>query len=163
MLKDDKIPRILITKHDYPRVRAHRGGQTDGGKIFGPYVNSSALTKLLIFCRKPFNCAHAEMSLKASTVATSNCRCTAPCVGGFTRVSATVNDASRFLMGKRGLLAKLTEQMQQAAQAQDYLLAARIRDIASLREVQGDNLGRKQRNRTDIVLSRLADSVALVQ
>ena len=173
LLKDDKdYPRILITKHDYPRVRAHRGGQTDGGKIFGPYVNSSALYKTLDILQKTFQlrtCRDVEFKNRSRPCLQHQIgRCTAPCVGMVSpeQYQQQVNDASRFLTGKAdGLLAKLTEQMQQAAQAQDYLLAARIRDnIASLREVQGDNLGRKQRNRTDIiVLSRLADSVALVQ
>ncbi|MGR3625809.1 MAG: GIY-YIG nuclease family protein, partial [Limimaricola sp.] len=44
LLRDDKsFPNILVTAHDYPMIRKHRGAKRDKGSYYGPFAGAGAV------------------------------------------------------------------------------------------------------------------------
>jgi excinuclease ABC subunit C len=147
-LRDDKsYPYLTITgDHAFPRIAFHRGAKLRQHRYFGPYPSAAAVRETLLSLQKLFLLRPCSDSFFAHR--TRPClqhqigRCSAPCVG---KVSAAdyardVANAERLLEGKgEELDAELTAAMEKASSAQDYELAARVRDqVAALRRLQAD-------------------------
>jgi excinuclease ABC subunit C len=147
LLRDDKsFPFILLrADHAYPRVQLHRGARRIKGDYFGPFAGAGSVRKTLNALQKLFLLRSCTDSFFANR--TRPCllhqikRCSAPCVG---RIDAPayaelVEDAKAFLMGKSTQVQqKLGAQMSEAAERQDYELAAVYRDrLKALTFIQG--------------------------
>lgn len=137
LLRDDKsFPFILVRHdHDFPRIQKHRGARTAKGRYFGPYASGGAVNRTLNAMQRLFllrSCTDSFFANRSRPCLLYQIkRCSAPCVG---RVDADayaelVADAEAFLGGKSTpVQKKLSDQMQAAAQAMDYELAAVFRD-----------------------------------
>jgi excinuclease ABC subunit C len=147
-LRDDKsYPYLAIAgDHPYPRILFHRGARLRRHRYFGPYPSAAAVRETLLSLQKLFRLRPCSDSFFAHR--TRPClqhqigRCSAPCVNKISvgEYARDVANAERLLEGKGEELAgELTAAMQKASAAQDYELAARVRDqVAALRRLQAD-------------------------
>jgi excinuclease ABC subunit C len=147
LLRDDKsFPFILLREdHAFPQVRKHRGARRAKGQYFGPFASAGSVTSTLNALQKLFLLRSCSDSFFANR--TRPCllyqirRCSAPCVGRISEqeYAELVEDAKAFLAGKStGVQARLGKQMAEAAEKQDFELAAVYRDrLRALTYVQG--------------------------
>ena len=147
LLRDDKsFPFILLREdHDYPRVQKHRGARRAKGSYYGPFASAGSVTRTLNALQKLFLLRSCSDSFFANR--TRPCllyqirRCSAPCVGRIDpdAYSELVADAKNFLAGKStGVQARLGKSMAEAAEKQDFELAAIYRDrLRALTYIQG--------------------------
>ena len=147
LLRDDKsFPFILLREdHAFPRVQKHRGARRAKGQYFGPFASAGSVTSTLNALQKLFLLRSCSDSFFANR--TRPCllyqirRCSAPCVGriGQDDYADLVADAKLFLAGKStGVQARLGKQMAEAAEKQDFELAAVYRDrLRALTYIQG--------------------------
>ena len=138
LLRDDKTyPYIKLTLGDrYPKVFVTRRLRKDGSAYFGPYFPGNLAHRLVDLIHRSFLIPSCKIDL--SRYHPRAClqfyikRCLGPCVEGLTTpeiYKQTVRDVQLFLEGKPSELeARLTARMQQAAEAEQYELAARLRD-----------------------------------
>jgi excinuclease ABC subunit C len=150
--RDDKsYPLLAVTVGDeVPRAFVYRGERRKGVRYFGPYSHAWAIRDSLDLLLRPFpirTCSpgvfrRAAASGRACLLADIG-KCSAPCVG---RIDAAehrelVDQFCDFLAGQTDrYLRRLTEQMKEAAAAQDYERAARLRDdLAALRTAMERN------------------------
>ncbi|HYJ29942.1 MAG TPA: excinuclease ABC subunit UvrC [Allosphingosinicella sp.] len=147
LLRDDKsFPFILLREdHDFPQVRKHRGARRHKGQYYGPFASAGSVTRTLNALQKLFllrSCTDSFFATrKRPCLLYQIRRCSAPCVG---RVAGPdyaelVADAKDFLAGKSTKVQqKLAGQMQLAAEAMDFELAAVLRDrLRALTFIQG--------------------------
>jgi excinuclease ABC subunit C len=147
LLRDDKsFPFILLREdHAFPRAQLHRGARRAKGQYFGPFAGAGAVRKTLTALQKLFllrSCTDSFFSNRTRPCLLYQIkRCSAPCVD---RISAQdyaelVDDAKAFLAGKSTQVQKrLSAQMQVAAEAMDFELAAILRDrLKALTFIQG--------------------------
>ena len=147
LLRDDKsFPFILLREdHPFPQVRKHRGARRTKGQYFGPFASAGSVTSTLNALQKLFLLRSCSDSFFANR--TRPCllyqirRCSAPCVGRISEedYGDLVADAKLFLAGKStGVQARLGRQMADAAEKQDFELAAVYRDrLRALTYIQG--------------------------
>ncbi|KDA41772.1 excinuclease ABC subunit UvrC [Frankia sp. B2] len=144
--RDDKsYPSLAVTLHEeFPRLQVMRGPKRKGVRYFGPYAHAWAIRETLDLLLRVFPARTCSGGVfKRAAQVGRPCllgyidRCSAPCVG---RVDAAthreiVEDFCDFMSGQTGrYLRRLEREMQQAAQAQEYERAARLRDdIGALR------------------------------
>ncbi len=145
LFRDDKsYPYIMLTGDEFPRLAFHRGAQQKSNRYFGPFPNAVAVRESIQLLQKVFRLRTCENTVFANR--SRPClqhqieRCTAPCVnliseGNYKR---DVSHAEMFLEGReQQVLDDLSLRMMEAAEAQQYELAAVYRDrIQSLRQVQ---------------------------
>jgi excinuclease ABC subunit C len=145
LFRDDKsYPYIVLTGDDYPRLAFHRGVQRKGNSYFGPFPNSVAVRESIQLLQKVFKLRTCENTVFANRsrpcLQYQIARCTAPCVGYISEeeYQHDVQHASMFLQGReQQVMDALGDKMMQAAERQDYELAAVYRDrMQSLRQVQ---------------------------
>lgn len=138
--RDDKsYPYLAVSMgEEFPRALVTRGAKRPGTRYFGPYAHAWAIRGTLDALLRVFpvrTCSggvfeRARRSGRPCLLADIG-KCSAPCVG---RVSpqqhrAIAEDLCAFLGGRaRDFQKRLTEQMLQASEAQDYERAARLRD-----------------------------------
>ncbi len=150
--RDDKsYPWLAITWSDeYPRVFVGRGAKRKGWRYFGPFGQAWAIREtvdLLLHVFPMRSCTNGVF--RNAAAAGRPCllgyigKCSAPCVG---RVTADehreiVADFASFMSGNsRALERKLTRQMRQAAEQQEYERAAVLRDsLDALRQASARN------------------------
>jgi excinuclease ABC subunit C len=147
-LRDDKsYPYLAITGgHPFPRILFHRGARLRQHRYFGPYPSAVAVRETLLSLQKLFRlrpCSDAFFSHRTRPCLQHQIgRCSAPCVGKIPAAdyARDVANAARLLDGKGEELGEeLTAAMEAASAAQDYELAARVRDqVAALRRLQAD-------------------------
>ena len=147
LLRDDKsFPFILLREdHPFPQVRKHRGARRTKGQYFGPFASAGSVTSTLNALQKLFllrSCSDGFFAnRKRPCLLYQIRRCSAPCVGRISEpdYAELVADAKLFLAGKStGVQARLGKQMAEAAEAQDFELAAVYRDrLRALTYVQG--------------------------
>ena len=147
LLRDDKsFPFILLREdHDYPQVRKHRGARRHKGQYYGPFASAGSVTRTLNALQKLFllrSCTDSFFATrKRPCLLYQIKRCSAPCVErvGKDDYAELVGDAKDFLAGKSTKVQqKLAGQMQEAAEAMDFELAALIRDrLRALTFIQG--------------------------
>ena len=138
LLRDDKTyPYIKLTLADrYPKVFVTRRLRKDGSAYFGPYFPGNLAHRLVDLIHRSFLIPSCKVDL--SRYHPRAClqyyikRCLGPCVEGLTTPEAyaqTVRDVQLFLDGKPSELeSRLTARMHEAAAAEQFELAARLRD-----------------------------------
>ncbi len=153
LFRDDKsYPWLLLTGHAWPRLAYFRGAPRRTDHSFGPFPNAHAVRESIDILQKVFRLRTCEDSVFAHR--SRPCllyqikRCSAPCVGAIAAAdyAADVGHARLFLTGKTDrILDDVTHRMQQAAQAQQYELAAifrdQIRSLTAVRERQSVEQG----------------------
>ena len=156
LLRDDKsYPYIYAsTKHDFPRLRFHRGPRRGKGRYFGPYPSTSAVRQTLNELEKLFlirNCADSFFRNRTRPCLQHQIkRCTAPCVNLITKdqYAKDVDAAIQFLDGKnKSVVNTFVKRMEDASEAQDYEQAGRFRDqISKLKEIEARQLVKRSGN-----------------
>lgn len=173
-LKDDKrYPYIKVHWQDpYPKVTTTRQILDDGGRYFGPYTAAWAAYKTLDLIRKIYpylTCARIINGKdKQACLYYHIGRCAGPCIGAvsqaeYRQIMAGLCD---FLSGNVApVVARLEEEMAQAAEALDFERAAAVRD--QIKAI--DQIVEKQKVITpeqideDVVAFARADNDACVQ
>ena len=147
LLRDDKsFPFILLREdHDFPQVRKHRGARRHKGQYYGPFASAGSVTRTLNALQKLFllrSCTDSFFATrKRPCLLYQIRRCSAPCVERIAKAdyAELVADAKDFLAGKSTRVQqKLAGQMQEAADAMDFEIAAVLRDrLRALTFIQG--------------------------
>ncbi|SEJ29911.1 Excinuclease ABC subunit C [Sphingomonas sp. OV641] len=147
LLRDDKsFPFILLRQdHDYPRIQKHRGARRAKGDYYGPFASAGSVNNTLNALQKLFllrSCTDGFFKTRDRPCLLYQIkRCSAPCVGRIDKAGydELVADSKKFLAGKTtDVQAKLGAQMQAAAEAMDFELAAILRDrLRALTFIQG--------------------------
>ena len=146
LLRDDKsFPFILLREDHRSRRSASIAARAAPGAIFRPFASAGSVTSTLNALQKLFLLRSCSDSFFANR--TRPCllyqirRCSAPCVGRIEEAeyAVLVEDAKAFLAGKStGVQARLGKAMAEAAEKQDFELAAVYRDrLRALTYVQG--------------------------
>ena len=136
-LKDDKsFPYIKVTwQDDFPKVLVVRKLRKDGGRYFGPYTSSSACYTTLDALRRVFPYLDCDREITGKDP--RPCLyyhiklCGGPCIGQQNREEyrETLSQLMRFLEGDSdGVVRRLNEQMERAAENLQFELAAIYRD-----------------------------------
>ena len=137
VLKDDKrYPSLrLDLQEDYPGFTIVRKIGQDNATYFGPFASAHAVRETLKTINKTFKLRKCRAKeFKTRTRPCLHCQmegCLAPCCMDVDpRVyREQVNEAIMFLKGRtKDLIAKIEQQMNRAAQAQEFEKAARLRD-----------------------------------
>jgi len=138
--RDDKsYPYLAVTLgEDYPRVMVMRGAKRRGTRYFGPYSHAWAIretvdTLLRVF---PVRTCSAGVFKRAGQIGRPCLlgyigKCSAPCVGQISEAEhrQLAEDFCDFMAGQTARFTKRLEaQMRDAAQAEEYERAARLRD-----------------------------------
>ena len=147
LLRDDKsFPFILLREdHEFPRVQKHRGARRIKGQYYGPFASAGSVTRTLNALQKLFllrSCSDSFFENRSRPCLLYQIkRCSAPCVGRISEEAygELVDEAKEFLAGKStGVQTRLSKLMAQAAEKQDYELAALYRDrLRALTYIQG--------------------------
>ena len=147
LLRDDKsFPFILLREdHAFPRVQKHRGARRIKGSYYGPFASAGSVTRTLNALQKLFllrSCSDSFFANRSRPCLLYQIkRCSAPCVDriGRDEYAELVADAKAFLAGKStNVQSRLSKLMAEAAQAQDFELAAIFRDrLRALTYIQG--------------------------
>jgi excinuclease ABC subunit C len=147
LLRDDKsFPFILLrADHDYPRIQKHRGARRARGNYYGPFASAGSVNNTLNALQKLFllrSCTDGFFKTRDRPCLLYQIqRCSAPCVGRIDPAgyAELIEDAKSFLGGKSTeVQTKLAAQMQAAAEAMDFELAALLRDrLRALTFIQG--------------------------
>lgn len=141
--RDDKsYPYLAVTVGErWPRAQVLRGAKRRGVRYFGPFGHAYAIRETLDALTRVFpvrTCSNAFFDQRAR--ARRPClyydigRCSGPCVPEVTGVTeeryrADVEALCEFLSGgERPVLARLEREMREAAERQEYELAAKLRD-----------------------------------
>ena len=138
LLRDDKTyPYIKLTMNDrYPKVFVTRKLRKDGSAYFGPYFPANLAYRLVDLIHRSFLIPSCKVDL--SRYHPRAClqyyikRCLGPCVEGLTTpeiYKETIRDVQLFLEGRTTELEhSLTRRMEEAAEAEQFELAGRLRD-----------------------------------
>ena len=147
LLRDDKsFPFILLREdHDFPRVQLHRGARRFKGQYYGPFASAGSVRETLNALQKLFllrSCTDSFFANRSRPCLLYQIRrCSAPCVGRIDEAAydELVRDAKDFLSGRSTKIQqKLGKLMSEAAEKQDYELAAVYRDrLRALTFIQG--------------------------
>ena len=139
-LVDDKsYPFLAITRsHEWPRAMVIRGKKRKGNEYFGPYAHTYAIRKTLDQLLRTFpvrTCSNAM--LERQKAQGRPCllfhieKCSGPCIDEVTPedYEKLVDGLASFLSGDtEGVLADLEASMWEAAEREEFELAARYRD-----------------------------------
>jgi excinuclease ABC subunit C len=138
--RDDKsYPSLAVTLYeDYPRLQVMRGPKKKGVRYFGPYAHAWAIRETLDLLLRVFPARTCSGGVfKRAGQVGRPCllgyigKCSAPCVGRVSMAEhrAIVDDFCDFMAGSTArFLKRLEAEMAEAAQAQEYERAARLRD-----------------------------------
>jgi len=147
LLRDDKsFPFILLREdHAFPRVQKHRGARRVKGQYYGPFASAGSVTRTLNALQKLFllrSCSDSFFQNRSRPCLLYQIRrCSAPCVERIAPpdYAELVEDAKNFLAGRStNVQARLSKLMAEAAEKQDFELAAIYRDrLRALTYVQG--------------------------
>jgi excinuclease ABC subunit C len=147
LLRDDKTyPYIKLTMSDrYPKVFVTRRLRKDGSAYYGPYFPGNLAYRLVDLIHRSFLIPSCKVDL--SRYHPRAClqyyikRCLGPCLEGLTTPESyrqTIHDVQLFLEGRPSELEhSLTQRMETAAQAEQFEVAARLRDqIVTVHQMQ---------------------------
>ncbi len=142
-LRDDKsFPYLAISRYqEWPRASVMRGKRRKGVEYFGPYAHAYAIRQTLDLLLRTFpirTCTDSKFNTHAALGRPCLLfhieRCAGPCVGEVTpqQYAQYVDGLAAFLDGDRDdVTQQLRERMLEAADAQEYEAAARLRDQAA--------------------------------
>lgn len=143
-LRDDKnfihlrlelrpAPTDSAMRRRFPRVEVVRNASDDGARTFGPYASATGVRSTLRVLNRHFQLRTCRDSVLENR--TRPClqhqigRCPAPCVYDVPDYEDRVQDAALFLSGKSSELeSRLRRRMLAAADAEQFEVAARVRD-----------------------------------
>ena len=147
LLRDDKTyPYIKLTMNDrYPKVFVTRRLRKDGSAYYGPYFPGNLAYRLVDLIHRSFLIPSCKVDL--SRYHPRAClqyyikRCLGPCLEGLMTPESyreTIRDVQLFLEGRPSELEhSLTQRMEAAAEAEQFELAARLRDqIVTVHQMQ---------------------------
>ena len=173
LLRDDKsFPNILVSDHDFPQIKKHRGAKKEKGAYYGPFASAGAVNRVLNQLQKAFllrNCSDSMFDSRTRPCLQHQIkRCSAPCVG---RISpedygACVKDAQRFLSGRSTQIqTQLKSQMAEASEAMEFERAAALRDrIRALTQVQtAQGINPQTTAEADVIALHMEGGQACVQ
>ncbi|MGP6086925.1 excinuclease ABC subunit UvrC [Antarctobacter jejuensis] len=173
LLRDDKsFPNILVTDHEYPMIKKHRGAKKEKGHYYGPFASAGAVNRVLNQLQKAFllrNCTDSMFETRTRPCLQHQIkRCSAPCVGKISpeEYGASVKDAQRFLSGRSTQIqAQLKAQMQEASEAMEFERAAALRDrIRALTQVQtAQGINPQTTAEADVIALHMEGGQACVQ
>ena len=173
LLRDDKsFPNILVTAHDFPMIKKHRGAKKEKGSYYGPFASAGAVNRTLAQLQRVFmlrNCSDQDFETRTRPCLQFQIkRCTAPCVGRISKAeyAEQVKDAQRYLAGKSTeLQEKLAGEMQAASEEMAFEKAAALRDrikaLTAVQTVQGINP--RTVEEADVIALHLEKGQACVQ
>jgi len=137
LLRDDKsFPFILLrADHEFPRIMKHRGARRAKGEYYGPFASAGSVNTTINALQKLFllrSCTDSFFARRDRPCLLYQIkRCSAPCVGRIDQAgyAELVGEAKDFLGGRSSAVqAKLSQQMDAAADALDFERAAMLRD-----------------------------------
>lgn len=137
LLRDDKsFPFILLrADHAFPRIMKHRGARKAKGNYYGPFASAGSVNTTINALQKLFllrSCTDSFFARRDRPCLLYQIkRCSAPCVDRIDRAgyAELVSEAKDFLGGKSSSVqAKITAQMNEAAENLDFERAAMLRD-----------------------------------
>jgi excinuclease ABC subunit C len=147
-MRDDKsFPEILIRRdHRAAQIRKHRGAHSIPGDYFGPFASAWAVNRTVNSLQKAFllrSCSDNVFETRTRPCMLFQIkRCSAPCVGLVSpdEYNQLVEQAHDFLRGRsRAVMTALAGQMTEAAEAEEFERAGRLRDrIRALSSVSQD-------------------------
>ena len=143
MLRDDKTyPYIKVTvQEDYPRVFMTRRVYRDGARYFGPFADAGAVHRVLKLIQRAFRIRSCRtMQADRPCLQYHLHHCDAPCVHYITKgeYGKLVEQAVDILEGRdTGVVRRLQEQMEAAAEEMEFEKAAMYRDqITAVKVIQ---------------------------
>ena len=147
-LKDDKsYPYIKIDlNEEFPQVYFTRRVQSDGARYFGPFASAGSVRKTMDLLKKLFPYRSCTKTITGKDP--RPCleyyinRCVAPCIGLVDRQEylEVINQVVLFLEGRtEKVVRELRRKMLQAAEAQEFERAARLRDQLQAIERVGED------------------------
>lgn len=172
LFRDDKsYPYLHLSQHNYPRLGVYRGKHYDKGQYFGPYPNVHAVRETLNLLQKLFrvrSCSDTFFNARSRPCLLHQIkRCTAPCVKLITEPDYNQDIAALklFLRGRKDeLTAKLSRQMEQAAEDLAFEQAAHFRDqITHLRHVQAEQVVASGSANADAIVALNSEDGTCVQ
>lgn len=173
LLRDDKsFPNIIVTGHEFPMIKKHRGAKSEKGTYFGPFASAGAVNHTLSQLQKIFllrNCADSMFESRTRPCLQYQIkRCTAPCVGHISpeEYASSVRDASDFLSGKTTRIQEdLAAKMAQASEEMEFERAAALRDrIRALTQVQtAQGINPRTVSEGDVIALHVENGQACVQ
>ncbi len=147
LMRDDKsLPYILLTAdHEAPQLVKHRGARKRKGDYYGPFASVWAVNRTINALQRAFllrscNDSYYENRTRPCLLFQIK-RCSGPCTKEISHeeYANLAAEARAFLSGKSNAVkARITEEMQQAAEELEFERAARCRDrLAALSAIQG--------------------------
>ena len=135
-LKDDKsYPLVALTAHEAPQIRVTRDPDPES-TVFGPFTSMRRVERVVKALRHVYGlrgCSdHKYAGRDRPCLDHDIGLCTAPCTGNIDSESyrADVEAVERFLGGETGVLTRpLRQEMETAAQDQQFERAANLRDL----------------------------------
>ena len=136
MLKDDKsYPFLALTKEEFPRILYTRHPPKNSWR-WGPFPNAGAAKQVVQLLRRHFGIRDCKELLPQGCLAMHIGLCAGPCIeaGDYAQ---RVKNVRRILNGDAGdLIEELATEMDKHSKAQEYEIAASIRDtIKAVRTV----------------------------
>ncbi len=175
LLRDDKsFPFIAVDESTgFPRLSKHRGARRPQTQYFGPFASAGSVNTTLNALQKVFllrSCTDSYMANRTRPCLLHQIRrCSAPCTGRIDTAgyAELVEDARSFLTGRsHQVQKKLGLRMAEAAAAQDYELAAVLRDrLKALTAIQGSQAINAETDsiEADVIALAMRDGIACVQ
>ena len=173
-LKDDKrYPYIKVHWADaFPKVTVTRQMVNDGSRYFGPYTSVWAVHQTLDVLRRIFpylTCDREITGQDARACLYYDIKlCAAPCIGRIDQAGyrQMIDDLCQFLDGRtEPIVARLRQEMEQAAEALKFERAAAIRDQISAidRVVEKQKVISSDQIDSDVIAMARANGEACVQ
>lgn len=172
LFKDDKsYPYLHLSDHPFPRLSGFRGKPRKTGQFFGPFVSLSSMKETLTLLQKLFPIRQCEESYfnhrSRPCLQYQIKRCSAPCVKKISPedYKMQVELLVKFMRGKlTAVLEEVSRKMQDAANEENFELAAQLRDqLALLTKLQQQQFFDKLNNKRLHVLGIVpeADKVCI--
>lgn len=176
MLKDDKsYPYIKVTVgEEFPRILFARQMKRDKAKYFGPYTSAGAVKDTIELLRKIYRIRTCNKVLPKDIGMGRPClnyhikQCDAPCQGYVSKeeYNESVKKALEFLNGNyHGVIAMLTQKMQDAAGRMEFEEAAEYRDLLnSVKQIaQKQKITNSDMENKDIIACAIEGDDAVIQ
>ncbi|MDD6572855.1 MAG: excinuclease ABC subunit UvrC, partial [Thermoflexaceae bacterium] len=176
MLKDDKsYPYIKVTVgEEFPRILFARQMKRDKAKYFGPYTSAGAVKDTIELLRKIYRIRTCNKVLPKDIGMGRPClnyhikQCDAPCQGCVSKeeYNESVKKALEFLNGNyHGVIAMLTQKMQDAAGRMEFEEAAEYRDLLnSVKQIaQKQKITNSDMENKDIIACAIEGDDAVIQ